>query len=390
MSHAPLERIVREHSGRLLAYLASRTNAPAEAEDALSDAIAKALDRWPTDGVPDHPEAWLLRTARNRMIDAARRDARLVWDEALLENARAQPEVNDEFPDERLKLLFVCAHPAIAPADRTPLMLNLVLGLTAAQIAAAYAVAPSAMGARLVRAKAKIRIARIPFLVPDREVWAGRLTDVRDAIYASCGRAGLDDQAVDLASVLAGLVPDDGETLGLLSLLLFVRARGAASRDDGGRYVPSEEQAPSQWDLTTLFGAERALGRAAQAGAPGRYGIEAALQSAEVTGRMTGADTRAARCELYDALLRVAPSLGAQVAQAALVAEVESPIEGLRLLDALGAPDYQPYWATRAHLLAQADQRREADEAYGRAIVSAPDEATGDFLRLRREALRNT
>jgi len=406
-----VEAVARQSYGRLVAFLSSRTRDVAGAEDALGDALLSALTSWPRDGVPDNPEAWLLTAARHRLVDAARQaqvreehasTVQLVLDEAAQVNAAGAPGEADELPDERLKLLFVCAHPALDPAVHTPLMLQTVLGLDAARIAQAFLVSPATMGQRLVRAKRKIREAGIAFEAPSERELPGRLGAVMEAIYAAFGigwdeAAGaesrgrdLADEAIWLARVLRELRSDDPEIRGLLALMLYCEARHPARRDAEGRYVPLSEQDPSRWSLPRLLEAERELSAAAELHRPGRFHLEAAIQSVHADRRVTGRTDWAAIADFYAVLLRLAPTLGARIGHAAAVAERDGPAPALALLDDLDAAavrSHQPWWALRAHLLERLGRHAEAAQALDRAVGLAEDDAVRQFLLARRARL---
>lgn len=284
-THDAIEAVARDSCGRLVAYIASRTGDIADAQDALSEALVAALENWPTNGVPDKPEAWLLHVARNRLIDASRREQTRRNAEPLLlqlaEQAEATTTAHESFPDERLKLLFVCAHPAIDVAARTPLMLQVVPGIDAAKIASAFLVSPAAMSQRLVRAKTKIRDAGVPFRVPDLPELTERLSFVLDAIYAayttgwdclpdaaSTHRA-LASEAIVLGRVLVQLMPADPEALGLLALMLHCEARREARFSSAGEFIPLDQQDTARWSVDLTEEAEKFLRTAAGFGRTG-------------------------------------------------------------------------------------------------------------------------
>lgn len=395
-ARAAAERAARTAYGRLVALIAVRTRDVAAAEDALADAFAAALASWGERGVPDAPEAWLLTAARRAAGKGARgRAVRDAAQEAIVMlQDEAAAEVRD-FPDERLKLLFVCAHPAIDPAVRTPLMLQTVLGLDAARIAAAFLVAPATMGQRLVRAKTKIRAAGIAFAVPDADQLPLRTADVLGAIYAAFGTGwdalpGADSrvvalraEAIWLGRLMVDLCPADPEAKGLLALMLYCEARAAARRDASGAFVPLSRQDVRLWDGDAIREAEALLTSASAARRFGRFQCEAAIQSVHSQSRMTGTPEPAALVTLYDLLARHAPTLGNLVARAAARGEAGRAADGLAMLDAL-PPEriaaYQPYWVTRAHLLALDGQGAAARVARTRAIGLTEDPALRAYL----------
>ena len=397
-----IERVARESYGRLVAYLSVHTHDLASAEDALSEALVSALKAWPRDGLPQNPEAWLLTTARHSLIDVIRHQRVVLASEptlALLKENSPEANLSTEFPDERLKLLFVCAHPAIDPAMHTPLMLQTVLGLDAGRIAHAFLVPPKTMGQRLFRAKTKIRDGGIQFEIPQELDLPERLDAVLEAIYAAFGISwddmfGIDprgrdlaEEAIWLARVLLQLMPSEAEVQGLLALMLHSEARRSARRALDGRYVPLSEQDPKQWSLPLIEEAERHLADAFKRGRSGRFQLEAAIQSVHSERAHTGRTDWAAIALFYEQLVRISPALGTRVGYAAAVAEAEGPEAGLAVLDPI-APDavshYQPYWAVRAHLLQRLGKTREAADAYDRAIGLAEDPAVREFLLQKR------
>lgn len=401
-THRTIERVARESYGRLLAYLSSQTRDVASAEDALSDAFVAALKTWPRDGLPQRPEAWLMTTARHSLIDRARHQQVAAASEPTLlllrENSK-QATLSTEFPDERLKLLFVCAHPAIDPTMHTPLMLQTVLGLDATQIAQAFQVSPAAMGQRLVRAKTKIRDGGIQFEIPQERELPQRLDAVLEAIYAAFGigwddiagvdqrRRDLAEEAIWLARVLLHLMPGEPEVHGLLALMLHCEARRAARRGREGQYVPLSEQDPRLWELSLINEAEQHLALASRYGRTGRFQLEAAIQSVHAERRHSGRTEWSAIVLFYKQLIRISPTLGTRTGYAASLAEANQADAGLVALEAIDPKTvsaYQPYWAVRAHLLQRLGKTHEAGEAFDRAIGLAEDPAVRQFLGQKR------
>jgi predicted RNA polymerase sigma factor len=400
VSHQAAELAARASYGRLIAYLAAQSRDVTAAEDALGEAFLAALETWPRAGVPDKPEAWLLAVARRRLIDGARHakveDVAAAALRIVVDRAEQEASSKALFPDERLKLLFVCAHPAIDEAARTPLMLQTVLGLDAARIASAFLVAPAAMGQRLVRVKAKIRDAGIRFEIPEPRELPSRLEAVLDAIYAAYGsgwedvagadprRHGLAEEAIWLGRLVTRLLPDEPEGQGLLALMLHCEARRGARRDADGRYVPLTRQDVTLWSRPLMEEAEELLAAASEARKPGRFQLEAAIQSVHAQRAVTGRTDWEAIALLYEGLVRLAPTIGARVGAAAALAEAKGDDAGLATLGAI-PPDavtaYQPYWALSAHLLKRLGRPAEAREAYARAVGLSEDPAVRNFLR---------
>ena len=400
------DAVARRSYGKLVAFLAARTRDVAAAEDALSEAFAAALADWPQGGCPANPEAWLLTVARRKMIDFARRrhtgEGAAAELKLLAEGLDAAEEAT-VIPDNRLALMFACAHPAIEAGIRAPLILQVLLGLDAAMIASAFLMSPAAMGQRLVRAKDKIRQAGIPLRVPQREELPARLDSVLNAIYAAfaegwndpggtdAARRELSGEALFLGRLVAELLPEEPEALGLLALMLHADARRPARRSASGEYVPLADQDPALWDSGMIEEAEALLLRASALSCIGRYQLEGALQSAHVHRRRTGHSNWAQVVELYDALLALCGSPVVAINRALAIAQTDGAEAGLEALQAAAADErlseYQPYWAVRAELLGRAGEHSEARHAYDIAIGLERDPAVRRFLQQRQSAL---
>ena len=395
---AAVERAARTSYGRLVALLAARSGDVDAAEEALAEAFAAALRDWASEGVPNNPEAWLLTAARRRMIDEARRIAvRERAEPAMAYEASQLVQSIDgtDIPDRRLELMFACAHASIDASMRAPLILQAVLGIDAAVIAGAFLTSPSTMAQRLVRAKRKIRDAGIRFEIPERGQFPVRLEAVLEAIYGAFGtgwdavhggdaaRADLADEAVYLGRLVVDALPEEPEPRGLLAVMLYCEARRAARRDASGQYVPLSAQSPDHWNVALIREAESLLSVAARMRQPGRFQIEAAIQSAHLAPAFGRPADERAISALYDALVALAPTVAVHVNRAAAIARASGPAAGLEAADTLPlavVAEYQPWWALRAHLLSLLGRSEEAASARVRAAGLTEDPAVRDFL----------
>ena len=397
------EQVARESYGRLLAHLASAWRDVSSAQDALAEAFEAALTHWPERGVPENPVAWLAAVARRKLLDQARsrRIAQQSEEHVIrrFEELATAVDDPDALPDRRLALMLICAHPAIDPNIRAPLMMQVVLGVEAARIASAYLVAPATMGQRLSRAKAKIRDAGIPFTFADAEERVERIASVLDALYGAFSIShdeafaddpsgqGLAEEAIWLARVVVSLSAGEPEPLGLLALFLFIHARRGARRDEDGRYVPLTGQDTTRWRAATVDEAEAHLLLAAERQVVGRFQLEAAIQSAHCVRRHGQRVAWDAIATLYGRLQEMTGSRVVEVNRAVALANAGDLAEGLEILRAVEGKgslgSFQPFWAAKAELHARAGWVGSAVAAYDRAIGLERDPAVRNFLLTR-------
>ncbi|ASR36759.1 RNA polymerase subunit sigma-24 [Prauserella marina] len=409
---ASIEAVFREERGRLLASLVGTFGDLDLAEDVTGDAIEAALVRWPADGVPAKPGAWLLTTARRKAVDRLRRDQTFAAKLAVMrvDAERAEPGVlaiaddrGAELPDERLQLFFTCAHPALLAEDRIALTLRCLAGLTTAEVARAFLVPTATMAKRIVRAKRKIKENRIPFRVPQGAEWARRLPCVLQVVYsiftegyaASSGphlqRADLAGEAIRLTRILHRLLPGERDVAGLLALLLLIHARREARCGESGEFVLLEDQDRGRWDRAMIEEGRGLVHRALTGGPPGGYGVQAAIAALHDEAADVATTDWPQIVSLYDVLLTITPSPVVAMNRAAAVAMRDGPEAGLALLDELADEpklrEYHPFPMARADLLHRLGRPAEAAESYRRALELARTEPERDHLRRRLAAV---
>ena len=392
LDEAAIGRIFREESGRSVAALIRAFGDIDAAEDAVQEAFAIAVRKWPDAGLPPNPGGWITTTARKRAIDRLRRESRgreLLGEVALLSPRDEDPETEEEglVQDDRLRLIFTCCHPALSTEAQVALTLRLLGGLTTGEVARSFLVAEPAMAQRLVRAKRKIKAARIPYRVPEDDELPARLRPVLAVVYLlyNAGLTARTDpdlctEAIRLARILATLMPDEPEVAGLLALLLLTESRRPARTGPDGALVLLGEQDRTRWDRASIEEGRAIVRRCLRRGRPGAYQLQAAINAVHADAASIEETDWPRIAALYDRLLAVAPTPVVALNRAIVVGEVHGPAAALALVDELDLDGYHPFHATRADLLRRLGRDREAAAAYERAAALAPTDAEREFL----------
>jgi RNA polymerase sigma-70 factor (ECF subfamily) len=401
LDQAEVGRIFREESGRSVAALIGVFGDIDVAEEAVQEAFAAALRRWPMDGLPPNPGGWIMTTARNRAIDRLRRESRgreLLSEVAVLSPGNDDPGTPEEVgpvPDDRLRLIFTCCHPALSTEAQVALTLRLLGGLSTKEVASSFLVAEPTMARRLVRAKHKIKAARIPYRAPEDHELPGRLRPVLAVAYliynaglTSRAEPGLCAEAIRLARILVTLMPDEPEVAGLLALLLLTESRrGSRLRPDGSLALLGEQDR-EQWDRALIKEGQAIVRRCLRRNQPGPYQLQAAINAVHADAATIEQTDWSQIVALYDQLLTAAPTPVVALNRAIAIGETQGPAAALALVDELDLNNYYPFHATRADLLRRLGRHREAEAAYERAASLAPTDAERDFLRLGGRASR--